>query len=118
MQLWTRYWHCFGVTEDGIFAWGANDNGQLGSGKSKSRELHPIQITCLGEHKIRKISCGWDHSMALTTEGLVFTWGGGGKGQLGMGRYDDIPQYIPQEVKSPDGQKWYDIFTGKHSSYG
>ena len=51
---------------------------------------------------IVQIDCGDFHSVALDTEGKVFTWGGGGpaynKGQCGHGHNDDVEQ--PLEVES------------------
>jgi alpha-tubulin suppressor-like RCC1 family protein len=30
---------------------------------------------CLFKVKIKDIACGWQHSMAVTASGLLFTWG-------------------------------------------
>jgi len=41
--------------------------------------------TALHEHKIRDVSCGMAHTLVLTNEGVVFAWGSGSDGQLGLG---------------------------------
>jgi len=32
-----------------------------------------------------KVVCGFEHSLALTTEGKIYSWGKNNKGQLGHG---------------------------------
>ena len=36
------------------------------------------------------MAAGDRHSMAVTDQGKLFTWGHGGNGQLGQGAYDDV----------------------------
>lgn len=43
----------------------------------------------LNKVQIKLIACGWDHSMATTMSGLLFTWGLNFHGQLGNGSYRD-----------------------------
>jgi len=33
-----------------------------------------------------KVVCGLEHSLALTTEGKIYSWGSNGEGQLGHGK--------------------------------
>ena len=35
--------------------------------------------------RVNTIACGWDHCMAVTDDGALFTWGSGRSGQLGHG---------------------------------
>lgn len=35
--------------------------------------------------RVKTIACGWDHCMAVTDDGALFTWGSGRSGQLGHG---------------------------------
>ena len=39
----------------------------------------PLQLTCFSH---QKVSCGSDHSLALTLTGSVFAWGDNSSGQL------------------------------------
>ena len=43
------------------------------------------------------IACGSSHSLCLSEEGEVYSWGEGGKGQLGIGedlQHDRPPYYV------------------------
>lgn len=53
----------------------------------------------LTEHKargVRRITAGKDHSLVVTRDGAVFTWGRGDSGQLGHGCYMDVSE--PKQV--------------------
>jgi regulator of chromosome condensation len=47
--------------------------------------------------KIRSISCGENHSMAVTENGELYTWGFGTNGGLGHG--DEEFCFLPKKVK-------------------
>ncbi|NWY27177.1 HERC5 ligase, partial [Pheucticus melanocephalus] len=65
-----------------VFSWGKNSFGQLGLGDTKDRDC-PTYVGALEHWKTVFISCGADHTAALSKEGLVCTFGAGGSGQLG-----------------------------------
>ncbi|XP_029465562.1 probable E3 ubiquitin-protein ligase HERC4 isoform X2 [Rhinatrema bivittatum] len=65
-----------------IFGWGRNKFGQLGL-NDEIDKYYPVLLKSLRSQKIVHISCGEDHTAALTKEGGVFTFGAGGYGQLG-----------------------------------
>jgi len=44
-------------------------------------ELPPL----LRKLAVATVACGWTHSLAMTVGGLVFAWGSGANGQLGLG---------------------------------
>ncbi|XP_019216334.1 probable E3 ubiquitin-protein ligase HERC3 isoform X2 [Oreochromis niloticus] len=66
----------------GVFSWGRNDCGQLGLGDTQDRHT-PTLVHYLNMKKTVSISCGKDHTAALTKDGAVFTFGSGQYGQLG-----------------------------------
>lgn len=75
--------HSFALTQSGaVFGWGRNKFGQLGLNDEMDRSC-PCLLKSLRSQKIVHISCGEDHTAALTKEGGVFTFGAGGYGQLG-----------------------------------
>jgi alpha-tubulin suppressor-like RCC1 family protein len=45
---------------------------------------------------VRRIAAGKDHSLAITNDGAVFTWGRGDAGQLGHGCFMDVSD--PKQV--------------------
>ncbi|XP_077206908.1 putative E3 ubiquitin-protein ligase HERC4 isoform X2 [Paroedura picta] len=75
--------HSFILSLSGaVFGWGRNKFGQLGLNDENDRYV-PNLLKSLRSHKIVYISCGEDHTAALTKQGGVFTFGAGGYGQLG-----------------------------------
>ncbi|CAG2164457.1 unnamed protein product [Oppiella nova] len=68
-----------------IYSWGHNIWGQLG------RDVTPFgvylkaeRISYFDDKDVQKISCGSDHSLALTSNGKVYGWGLNIKEQLGV----------------------------------
>jgi alpha-tubulin suppressor-like RCC1 family protein len=78
--------HTAAIRNDGLlFTWGFNGSGQLGDGTTTNRNS-PVQI---GSSSWTTISLGTgrfqpDHSVAIRSDGLLFTWGSNG-GALGDG---------------------------------
>ncbi|CAL1390883.1 unnamed protein product [Linum trigynum] len=71
------------LTKDGkIWNWGANSNYELGRG-NKIGGWKPEPIRHLDDVCVTQIACGGYHSLALTDDGKVLSWGFGGHGQLG-----------------------------------
>ena len=92
--------HNLALTNDGkIFSWGSSLGGQLGLSeeyllsqpqfKEKNFISKPTIIKFPENQKIEKISCGEAHSISLTNNGEVYTWGFGSNGQLGQGFCED-----------------------------
>lgn len=85
--------HSMALTSTGeLYAWGANGYGQLGDGGTTNR-LSPVAIvftgTLLEGLVITSILCSYDHTVVLTSEGLVFSWGHNGNAALGDGTFVD-----------------------------
>lgn len=87
--------HTLTVTNNGIYAWGANQFGQLGLGKVQQCST-PELVTSLAQESIVDAVAGQYHSVALTADGRVFTWGWAVHGQLGHGNTEDrtIPTLV------------------------
>jgi alpha-tubulin suppressor-like RCC1 family protein len=79
-----------------IWSFGQGWYGRLGHG-GDGHEVVPRLIEALNHVVVRQVTAGGAHSMVLTSEGGVFTWGSGGFGQLGHGNTDD--QNVPQRVE-------------------
>ncbi|KAL4471689.1 hypothetical protein ABPG74_008582 [Tetrahymena malaccensis] len=69
-----------------LFGYGENKEGQLGLGDLNPRKI-PTLVYCLRDagEKISQIDCGFKHTICKTSLGKVYTWGWGGRGQLGHG---------------------------------
>ncbi|XP_021252472.1 probable E3 ubiquitin-protein ligase HERC4 isoform X2 [Numida meleagris] len=75
--------HSFVVSFSGaVYSWGKNDFGQLGLGHTEDRDC-PSYVEALEHWKAVFISCGADHTAVLSKDGLLYTFGAGGAGQLG-----------------------------------
>ncbi|XP_028818978.1 probable E3 ubiquitin-protein ligase HERC4 isoform X2 [Denticeps clupeoides] len=75
--------HSFALSLSGaVFGWGSNKFGQLGLNDTNDR-FFPALLKTLRSQRVVCICCGEDHTVALTKEGGVFTFGAGGYGQLG-----------------------------------
>uniref|UniRef100_A0A8C3AT06 HECT and RLD domain containing E3 ubiquitin protein ligase 4 n=1 Tax=Cyclopterus lumpus TaxID=8103 RepID=A0A8C3AT06_CYCLU len=75
--------HSFALTLSGaVFGWGRNKFGQLGLNDCNDR-FSPALLKSLRSQRVIYISCGEDHTAALTKLRGVFTFGAGGYGQLG-----------------------------------
>ena len=93
-------WHTLAVTADGsVYAWGRNTHGQLGNGRFgfDAKETRPVRVA--GVAGVVAIAAGWGHSLALTHDGAVYTWGDRSHGQLGDGvRETGSPVATPHRI--------------------
>ena len=70
--------------DGGVWAFGKNDSGQLGTGRQG--DFFPQKIDSLvGEARITQVACGAEHSLALSSSGQVYSWGSSVDGVLGHG---------------------------------
>lgn len=83
--------HSLVCTQEGkVYAWGSNRFGQLGSSSgngssvSSTIRLLPRKIEDLKKSFIVKVAAGSRHSVCLTRQGEVLTWGDNSLGQLGV----------------------------------
>lgn len=91
--------HSAAITEnDEIFTWGCGGCGRLGLGNADSI-LEPKQLFISGRNPwiFSKVSCGDMHTMAMTGDGKLYTWGQGCYGALGVG--DSIDKLVPTLVE-------------------
>jgi len=77
--------HVAVVTDHGdVWCWGWGARGQLGNGLCKD-VYEPIKSKLPKGMMVIDISCGFEHTAAVGARGKVMTWGGGSRGQLGIG---------------------------------
>jgi alpha-tubulin suppressor-like RCC1 family protein len=82
-------YHTVALKSDGtVWTWGYNNMGQLGDGTTLSRTT-PVQVVGLGGagflSGVRSIAAGYAHTVALMSDGAIWTWGYNNAGQLGDG---------------------------------
>ncbi|XP_015897159.2 ultraviolet-B receptor UVR8 isoform X1 [Ziziphus jujuba] len=91
-------WHTLCISVEGnVYTFGGNQFGQLGTGVDQIETLPRRLDSSSLESKHAKIaSCGARHSVILTEEGQLFSWGWNKYGQLGLG--DSVDRNIPSQV--------------------
>nr|CAD1819673.1 unnamed protein product [Ananas comosus var. bracteatus] len=80
-----------GTTPDSVatevFSWGSGTNYQLGTGNAHIQKL-PCKIDALQGTYIKIIAASKFHSVAVTSNGELYTWGFGRGGRLGHPDFD------------------------------
>jgi len=64
---------------------GSNQNAKLGVGSETSLKQSGLPRLVEGIYQIRRVECGNAHSLALSQDGLVYSWGQFFYGALGLG---------------------------------
>lgn len=77
-------WHSMALTPNGeVYAWGRGEHGRLGLGDDKSSKMVPQKVEHLAGETIIQVSCGGTHSVALSIDGSMFSFGRADHGRLG-----------------------------------
>eukprot|EP01116_Phalansterium_solitarium_P019257 TRINITY_DN5320_c0_g3_i1.p1 TRINITY_DN5320_c0_g3~~TRINITY_DN5320_c0_g3_i1.p1 ORF type:complete len:463 (-),score=215.22 TRINITY_DN5320_c0_g3_i1:406-1794(-) len=108
--------HSLVLTEAGeVYAFGSGGSGRLGfDGPDVESEPLPRLITALVGKRIVAISAGDFHSLVLTSDGKVYTFGCNDSGQLGLG--DSSNRRQPTLVEALAAEKVTAIAAGfRHS---
>jgi len=105
--------HSAAVTADGLlYTWGSNSHGQLGIDQPLTSQHLPLPVGRNGAFsaiKIKEVACGARHTLAVSCDEQIYSWGYNGFGQLGHGDHADrhIPSLIdslaPQTIKAISG---------------
>ncbi|PVH16930.1 chitin synthase 1 [Candidozyma duobushaemuli] len=130
-------YHSFAINTHGeVFAWGLNQYGQCGVSESGELEdgsllKQPTRVQTLSELNIKSLVGGEHHSMALTDDGQVLSWGRLDMQELGIPSHK-LPSYtfkdahgrarsVPQPTQVSIGQKQHHkiktIGAGSHHSF-
>ncbi|MGW1116336.1 RCC1 domain-containing protein [Streptomyces tanashiensis] len=89
--------HSLALLTDGtVVSWGNNGFGQLGEGSAVNHETTPVRVCAVGGtapctsylSNVTSIAGGYQHSLALLSDGHVRSWGLNDTGQLGDGTTD------------------------------
>ena len=87
------------LTSDQILAWGDDSLGELGDGKTGNTDSPRIQAYVLNRNLLNNVAVSADASLsvALKTDGTVWTWGTNSYGEMGNGT-DTISSPLPEVV--------------------
>ena len=85
------------IKDDGLWAWGENNMGQLGNGTTEDkntpvRVLQGVSVNLNGSTYLEgviAVAAGGEHTVALKADGSLWAWGWNYYGQLGNGTTED-----------------------------
>ncbi|KAM9943093.1 hypothetical protein ACTFIT_006491 [Dictyostelium discoideum] len=108
------------TVDNGVYIFGMNDRGQcngiLPSSSSSSSSssgkliIEPIENKSLNNIEIKKLSSGWGHTLLLTSDGELLSWGSNQHGQCGTGIKTKVSPIT--KIKIPNNLKVLDISCG------
>jgi alpha-tubulin suppressor-like RCC1 family protein len=76
--------HACSISPEAIlYCSGSNEYGQLGIGSTQSQSDWTLVEELLGK-QVQAVAAGYSHTVALTHQGEVYTWGRNNYGQLGL----------------------------------
>ena len=105
--------HSLALTADGaVWSWGWGARGELGHGDMQ-HQLLPKKIEDFAGQRVVAVSAGGAHSLALTADGAVWSWGYGADGRLGHGDQQD--QLLPKKIEVL-AQRVVAVSAGSHHS--
>ena len=108
--------HSLCVTDSGaLYSWGEGDGGRLGHGRTESTCV-PQRVLGLASRRVCALSCVWDHCLALSDGGFVYSWGVGLCGQLGHGDEQDNVD-APRQVAALAETRVVAVAAGAHSGF-
>ncbi|XP_036068436.1 alsin isoform X4 [Oryzias melastigma] len=95
-----------------VWSWGRGEHGQLGHGDC-SDQPQPLCIKSLNNKEVVRVVAGAQHSLALTAQCQVFSWGRNNCGQLG---HMETPSTVPRLAKMSEGIRVWDASAGERHS--
>eukprot|EP01127_Copromyxa_protea_P002100 TRINITY_DN11990_c0_g1_i1.p1 TRINITY_DN11990_c0_g1~~TRINITY_DN11990_c0_g1_i1.p1 ORF type:complete len:501 (+),score=87.74 TRINITY_DN11990_c0_g1_i1:19-1521(+) len=105
--------HCHVLLSTGhIYSWGRTANGRLGFPSKKEWVSEPTLVPT--PLRFVKIACGHHHSLAITSDGKVASWGSGYSGQCGHGTRKDSE--VPTVIAAISHLKFTEISAGYYHS--
>lgn len=78
---------------------GANSEGQIGNGECDLEQSPTIIGGLLSHRWALNVACGSSHTLVLTAEGEVYSFGNGGSYQLGL--CDKKGRLLPEQIALP-----------------
>ena len=74
-----------------VYSFGKNNYGQLGI-ESCDAQRQPVRIFSdpLSREHVLRVSCGYFHTVAVSDDGKVYTFGRNDYGQLGLGTTERV----------------------------
>lgn len=103
----------FGTVSCEVLTFGTGDTGQLGLGSNLMERKKPAKVILETGHPaneaVVQVTAGGMHTMCLTKDGVVFSWGCNDEGSLGRvaddgsALHDEDECSVPGEIRFPEG---------------
>ena len=109
-------YHTAAIKTDGtLWTCGLNDKGQLGNGDTITQYTFVQQSSSSTNWK--KVSCGFNHTAAIKTDGTLWTWGDNTSGQLGDSSNSSTVSARSSPVQTiAGGNTWQQVSGGNRST--
>jgi len=108
--------HSFGTISSEVLTFGTGDTGQLGLGPDLMERKKPAKVTLEdgdpANEAVVQVSAGGMHTMCLTKDGIVYSWGCNDEGSLGRLADDGTALQDEDECSKP-GQVMFPEGTAK-----
>ena len=88
-------------SDGNLYTWGGNWDGQLGRDTTGTPAGRPGRVTPPTGITFTQASAGSDHSIALGSDGNLYTWGSNGNGKLGRDTGSSSTDGRPGRVAFP-----------------
>ncbi|WP_276829631.1 InlB B-repeat-containing protein [Bifidobacterium coryneforme] len=112
-QVSTGAMHSMAVGSDGnVYVWGSNRHSEFGIADIPY-SMVPLMVPMPEGVKFIQVSAGYQFSMALDSQGRVWTWGDDGYGKLGRRPDAASPANRPGMVPMPTGVTFTSISAGQ-----
>jgi alpha-tubulin suppressor-like RCC1 family protein len=103
--------HATATTKEGkLYTWGSNKHSQQGGVSDDDHVKVPTELPF--SQTVVDVRCGYYHTLALTEDGTVFSWGKNDSGCCGVGHNNNVA--TPTAVTLPS--KAAQIFSGGYHS--
>ena len=91
------------ASDGSLYSWGDNEYGQLGRHTYDNADQWANEVTFpTGVSRFVQISAGYSHSLAIGSDGNLYSWGDNSKGQLGRSA-SSTQDGTPRRVAMPAG---------------
>ncbi|XP_026157785.1 retinitis pigmentosa GTPase regulator b isoform X1 [Mastacembelus armatus] len=87
--------HTVALTDGGVYTFGLGQFGQLGHGTFIFETRLPRPVEHFRRGRPCQVSCGENHTAVVTDAGLLYTFGDGRHGKLGLGEENFTNQFKP-----------------------
>ena len=107
-QVNSSYRYVTAIKTDGtLWVWGYNNTGELGINDTTNRST-PVTVFSGGTNW-KQVDAGYGHTSAIKSDGTLWIWGSGSKGELGD---DNIADTLTPVTTSLGGTNWKQSSTG------